>query len=156
MHITLNGKTTPVPADWADEPLLYVLRDHFALNGPRFGCGVGSCGACMAIVDGVATRSCTLTVRDVDGAEVLTLEGLADADRLHPVQTAWIAENVPQCGYCQNGQIMAAVALLESAPDAGADEIATAMDGVLCRCGTQPRIRKAIDRAQAAMKEASR
>lgn len=156
MRITLNGRQTEVPADWSDEPLLYVLRDHFALNGPRYGCGAGSCGACMVIVDGTASPSCTLTAASVEGAEVRTLEGLADGERLHPVQQAWIEESVPQCGYCQNGQIIAAVALLESTPEADKDDIVAAMDGVLCRCGTYPRVRQAIRRAQTAMRRAAR
>lgn len=156
MRFTLNRQQVDIPEAWADEPLLWLLRDHFALNGPRFGCGVGSCGACMAVVDGVATRSCTLAARDADGAEVLTLEGLAGEDRLHPVQQAWIDESVPQCGYCQNGQVMAAVALLEANPEPSEAETAASMDGVLCRCGTYPRIRRAIRRAQTAMKETGR
>lgn len=153
MQIRLNGQQSIVPDEWSDEPLLYLLRDHFALNGPKYGCGVGSCGACTVMIDGVATRSCTLAARDADGAEIVTLEGLADGDRLHPVQEAWIAHSVPQCGYCQNGQIMTAFALLRSEPEVTEAEIETAMNGVLCRCGTQTRIRKAITAARAALRE---
>lgn len=151
MRFTLNSRPIDVPDELADEPLLFLLRDHLGLNGPRFGCGVGSCGACTVVVDGQAERACVLPAAAVDGRDVLTLEGLAEADGLHPLQQAWIEESVPQCGYCQNGQIMTAFALLAARPDAGAAEIEAAMDGVLCRCGTQPRIRRAIARARALM-----
>ena len=151
MRITLNRQPVEIPHEHSDEPLLFVLRDHFELNGPRFGCGVGSCGACTVVIDGEAQRSCVYPASAVDGRQVLTLEGLADGERLHPVQQAWIDESVPQCGYCQNGQIMTAFALLSARPEATAVEIEAAMDGVLCRCGTQVRIRRAIARAQAAM-----
>ncbi len=153
MRILLNTKAETIPDDLADEPLLFVLRDHFGLNGPKFGCGVGSCGACTVVIDGEAQRSCLLPAGSLDGKAILTLEGLPAGARLHPVQQSWIAESVPQCGYCQNGQIMTAYALLAARPEAGADDIAEAMDGVLCRCGTHARIRKAIDRAQAMMRE---
>jgi aerobic-type carbon monoxide dehydrogenase small subunit (CoxS/CutS family) len=151
MRITLNRRSVEIPDDLAYEPLLSVLRDHFELNGPRFGCGVGSCGACTVVIDGEAQRSCVYPMAAADGRRVLTLEGLADCDRLHPVQQAWIDESVPQCGYCQNGQIMTAFALLAARPDAGAPEIEAVMDGILCRCGTHARIRKAIARAQSEM-----
>lgn len=151
MRITLNRQSVEVPEELSEEPLLFVLRDYFELNGPRFGCGVSSCGACTVVIDGEAQRSCVYPTAAADGLEVLTLEGLADGDSLHPVQQAWIEESVPQCGYCQNGQIMTAFALLTARPDAGAAEIETVMDGVLCRCGTHARIRKAIARAQSAM-----
>ena len=153
MRILLNNKAETIPDDLADEPLLFVLRDHFGLNGPKFGCGVGSCGACTVVVDGEVQRSCLLPAGSLDGKAILTLEGLSPGAKLHPVQQSWIAESVPQCGYCQNGQIMTAYALLAARPEAGADDIAEAMDGVLCRCGTQARIRKAIIRAQATMRE---
>ena len=153
MQITLNRQTETIPDELADEPLLFVLRDHFALNGPRFGCGVGSCGACTVMIDGEAQRACIFPAAMAEGRDVLTLEGLAADGALHLLQECWIAESVPQCGYCQNGQIMTAHALLTSRPDADAEEIATAMDGVLCRCGTQARIRRAIARAQAQMAE---
>lgn len=153
MRILLNTKAETIPDDLAEEPLLFVLRDHFGLNGPKFGCGVGSCGACTVVVDGEVQRSCLLPAGSLDGKAILTLEGLSAGARLHPVQQSWIAESVPQCGYCQNGQIMTAYALLAARPEAGADDIAEAMDGVLCRCGTQARIHKAIIRAQAMMRE---
>ena len=151
MRFTLNRQSVEIPDELSDEPLLFVLRDHFELNGPRFGCGVGSCGACTVVIDGEAQRSCVYPTSATQGSEVLTLEGLAEGASLHPVQQAWIEESVPQCGYCQNGQIMTAFALLAARPDAGAAEIEAVMDGVLCRCGTHARIRKAIARAQSAM-----
>jgi isoquinoline 1-oxidoreductase subunit alpha len=151
MRIMLNCQSVEIADELATEPLLFVLRDHFELNGPRFGCGVGSCGACTVVIDGEAQRSCIYPASAVSGRQVVTLEGLADGDRLHPVQQAWIDESVPQCGYCQNGQTMTAFALLAARPDATVAEIEAAMDGVLCRCGTQSRIRKAITRAQSAM-----
>lgn len=151
MRITLNRQSVEIPGELADEPLLFVLRDHFELNGPRFGCGVGSCGACTVVVDGQAQRSCVYPASAAKDCEVLTLEGLVIEGRMHPVQEAWIEESVPQCGYCQNGQIMTAYALLAARPNAGPAEIEAVMDGVLCRCGTQARIRKAIAQAQSRM-----
>lgn len=147
MSFTLNGESHDIPAEWADEPLLFLLRENFGLTGAKFGCGVGICGACTVIIDGVATRACITRAGDVDGQSVRTIEGLATGDALHPVQQAWLDLGVPQCGYCQAGQIMAAVALLDQVPDPTADDIDTAMDGNLCRCGTYPRIRAAIARA---------
>jgi isoquinoline 1-oxidoreductase alpha subunit len=144
MSFNLNGQNRDIPPDWADEPLLFLLREHFGLTGAKFGCGVGICGACTMIIDGVATRSCITRAGDVEGLNVRTIEGLAEADMLHPVQQAWLDHSVPQCGYCQAGQIMAAVALLEQVPDPSVDDIDAAMDANLCRCGTYPRIRAAI------------
>jgi aerobic-type carbon monoxide dehydrogenase small subunit (CoxS/CutS family) len=151
MRLKLNGQDVEIPADQGDEPLLFVLRDHFNLNGPKYGCGVGACGACVVLVDGAAQRSCLLTPADVEAASVTTQEGLmADGD-LHPLQQAWIDHSVPQCGYCQNGQIMTAAGLLQQNPQATGEDIADAMDGVICRCGTQVRIRAAIADAQQRM-----
>lgn len=147
MRFTLNGQAYDIPADWADEPLLFLLREHIGLTGAKFGCGVGICGACTIIVDGAATRACMIRSGDIEGLSVRTIEGLADGERLHPVQQAWLDLGVPQCGYCQAGQIMATVALLDDTPDPSADDIDAAMDGNLCRCGTYPRIRAAIARA---------
>lgn len=147
MRFTLNGQGQDVPASWADEPLLFLLREHFGLTGAKFGCGVGICGACTIIMDGVAARACMIRSGDVEGLIVRTIEGLTDGENLHPVQQAWLDLAVPQCGYCQAGQIMAAVALLEEIPAPSTDEIDAAMDGNLCRCGTYPRIRAAIARA---------
>ena len=147
MSFDLNGETRDIPSDWADDPLLFLLRDHIGLTGTKFGCGVGICGACTVIVDGIATRACLTTAGDVDGRSVRTIEGLADGAKLHPVQQAWLDYAVPQCGYCQAGQIMSAVALLEQISAPTAEDIDIAMDGNLCRCGTYSRIRAAIGRA---------
>ena len=151
MALNLNGQNHDIPADWADEPLLFLLREQFGLMGAKFGCGVGICGACTIIIDGVPARACITRAGDVDGLSVRTIEGLAKGDTLHPLQQAWLDHAVPQCGYCQAGQIMAAVALLEQAPDPSADEIDAAMDANLCRCGTYPRIRAAILSAAGAL-----
>lgn len=127
-------------------PLLWVLRDHIGLTGTKFGCGMALCGACTVHLDGQPVRSCVLPVAEVAGRSVETIEGLGK-DGLHPVQQAWIAENVPQCGYCQAGQIMSAVALLRTRPQPTDDEIDAALSPNLCRCGTYQRIRRAVHRA---------
>lgn len=128
-------------------PLLWVLRDHLRLTGTRFGCGIGQCGACTVHIGGKAMRSCLVPVATVQGASVTTIEGLAPgADRLHPVQQAWLELDVPQCGYCQAGQIMATVDLLQRKPRPTDQDIDSEMTNI-CRCGTYPRIRKAIHRA---------
>lgn len=145
VQFTLNGK--PVTADVEpDTPLLWVIRDTLGLTGTKFGCGVSSCGACTVHVDGVATRTCTLPVEDVAGQSVTTIEGLADGDTMHKVQQAWLDQQVPQCGYCQSGMIMAAAALLTENPNPSDEEIDEAIDNI-CRCGTYSRIRKAIHQA---------
>ncbi len=141
---TVNGRRESVDVD-ADTPLLWVLRDNLGLNGTKFGCGIASCGACTVHLDGVAMRTCVLPISAVEGKSVTTIEGLS-RNRRHPVQQAWIADDVPQCGYCQSGQIMAAAALLEENPTPTDDDIDTAMTNV-CRCGTYQRIRAAIHRA---------
>lgn len=148
MRLTINGKTHPVPTGWEQEPLLWILRETAGLVGTRFGCGVGLCGACTVLVDGEAARACLLTAEALQGRAITTIEGLAAADgTLHPVQQAWVAHNVPQCGYCQSGQIMGAVALLHATPRPDDAQIDDAMAGHLCRCGTQRRIRAAIHHA---------
>lgn len=145
VQFTLNGK--PVSADVEpDTPLLWVIRDTLGLTGTKFGCGVSSCGACTVHVDGVATRTCTLPVEDIAGQSVTTIEGLADGDTLHRVQQAWLDQQVPQCGYCQSGMIMAAAALLSENPKPSDEDIDDAIDNI-CRCGTYSRIRKAIHQA---------
>ncbi|HEY8206971.1 MAG TPA: (2Fe-2S)-binding protein [Myxococcaceae bacterium] len=143
---TLNGvrKTVDVPEEM---PLLWVLRDVLAMTGTKFGCGMAQCGACTVHLDGNAVRTCILPISEVAGKSVTTIEGLGTPEKMHPVQAAWVAENVPQCGYCQSGQIMSAAALLAHNPHPSDDDINTAMSGNLCRCGTYSRIRKAIHRA---------
>jgi len=141
MKLNINGKDTEFEAD-PDMPLLWALRDLLDIKGPKFGCGVGACGACTVLIDGEPVRSCSYAVGDVDG-QVLTIEGLADNDVLHPVQQAWIDNQVPQCGYCQSGQILAAVALLSEVAQPSDSDIDGTMSN-LCRCGTYPKIRAAI------------
>lgn len=145
-RFTLNGQTRSLQLD-EDMPLLWALRDHLGLTGTKYGCGGGFCGACTVHVDGRPARACTLTLRAIDGRSVTTIEGIGGPDTPHAVQQAWKDVNVPQCGYCQAGQIMSAVALLESTPHPSNAEIDRAMQGSLCRCGTYPRIRKAIHTA---------
>ena len=154
LKLTVNNQTMQVDAA-PDTPLLWVLRDHLGLKGAKFGCGVGSCGACTVIVDGRAIRSCITKVSAVAGSKITTLEGLS-ADGTHPVQKAWDEIDVPQCGYCQSGQMMSATALLENTPKPTDAQIDTAMNGNLCRCGTYARIREAIHRAAGQMTPALR
>ena len=143
--LTINGKRQTVDVS-PSTPLLWVLRDTLGLTGTKFGCGMALCGACTVHLDGEAIRSCVTPISDVAGKKVTTIEGLA-ADRSHPIQRAWIAEEVPQCGYCQSGQIMAAAALLEKKPRPTDADIDRAMAGNICRCGTYQRIRRAIHHA---------
>ena len=150
VEFTINGRRASFEGD-ATMPLLWYLRDHAQLTGTKFGCGIGACGACTVHVDGEATRSCLVPVSTIAGRRVTTIEGLAQGESLHAVQRAWIEEDVPQCGYCQAGQIMAAVDLLKRTPNPTVDDVNTITN--LCRCGTYPRIRKAILRAAALMKE---
>ena len=147
-NITLrvNGQSRTVDVDPAT-PLLYVLRNDLDLHGPRFGCGLGQCGACTVLVKGAAMRSCILPVSTVQGAEVTTLEGLSVDGQLHPLQQAWIDEQVPACGFCQNGQILTAKALLDRTPAPTDAQIRQGMAGTLCRCMTYYRIQSAIKRA---------
>ncbi len=143
--LTVNGKNRSVDVG-PDTPLLWVLRDTLGLTGTKFGCGRALCGACTVHLDGDAIRSCITPVSDASGKHVTTIEGLSP-DSSHPLQRAWIAEDVPQCGYCQSSQLMAAAALLKQNPHPTDDDINSAMSGNLCRCGTYQRIRKAILRA---------
>ena len=145
VEFKLNGKAVKVEADKSAR-LLWVIRDHLGQTGTKYGCGGGFCGACTVHLNGQPMRSCQLSLTAVAGAEVTTIEGLSD-DRSHPLQKAWIAEQVPQCGYCQSGQIMQAAALLETNPNPSRDEIVKYMNGVICRCGTYTRIIAAIQRA---------
>ncbi|HKI73596.1 MAG TPA: (2Fe-2S)-binding protein [Pseudomonadales bacterium] len=139
--LVINGKTLDLDVD-PDTPLLWALRENLNLTGTKYGCGIGQCGACTVLMNGQAVRSCMTTVGASENFDILTIEGLSD-DRSHPVQKAWIEEDVPQCGYCQSGQILAAVALLKQKSDPSDDDIDAAMTNV-CRCGTYQRIRAAI------------
>jgi isoquinoline 1-oxidoreductase subunit alpha len=143
--ITVNGKRHQVDAD-SDTPLLWVLRENLGLTGTKFGCGIAQCGACTVHLDGQPIRSCVTQIGAVKGKRITTIEGLSP-DGSHPLQQAWIAEEVPQCGYCQSGQIMSAAALLKTKPKPSDADIDTAMSGNICRCGTYQRIRRAIHRA---------
>jgi aerobic-type carbon monoxide dehydrogenase small subunit (CoxS/CutS family) len=149
MKITfkVNGASRTVDAD-PEMPLLWALRDLLGLKGAKYGCGIGECGACTVHVNGRAMRSCAVSLKAVAGDEVRTIEGLGGE---HPVQRAWLEEQVPQCGYCQTGQIMQAVALLEKTPRPTIEQVRQGMQGVLCRCGTYPRIEAAVLRAAAAL-----
>ena len=145
INLNINGKKQAVDVD-PKTPVLWVLRDHLDLVGTKYGCGMAQCGACTIHVDGTAVRSCILPVSQVEDKEIITIEGLSrDGD--HPVQKAWLKHDVAQCGYCQTGQIMSAAALLKSNPDPTDEEIETAMNSNICRCGTYLRIRAAIKTA---------
>jgi len=143
--LTVNGKRYDVDVS-PDMPLLWVIRENIGLTGTKFGCGLGQCGACTVHVDGSAVRSCTTAVTAAVGKKITTIEGLSP-DSSHPLQAAWVAEQVPQCGYCQSGQLMSAAALLEKTPKPTDAQIDSAMAGNICRCGTYPRIRAAIHKA---------
>ncbi len=149
ISFNLNGQPVTVQTDDPEMPLLYALRDDLGLHGPRFGCGLGQCGSCTVHVEGKAIRSCVTPVSAVAGKKITTIEGISP-DRSHPVQKAWVELQVPQCGYCQSGQIMSAAALLARTPRPTDAQIDTAMTGNICRCGTYQRIRRAIHRAAAA------
>jgi isoquinoline 1-oxidoreductase subunit alpha len=144
VEFRINGRAASFKGD-PSTPLLWRLRDGEGLTGTKYGCGIGACGACTVLIDGRAMRSCVTPMSALEGRSVTTIEGLAKGDRLHPVQQAWIDEDVAQCGYCQAGQIMAAVDLLDRKPQPTDEEIASITN--YCRCGTYPRIRKAIRRA---------
>ena len=146
IEFTVNGKKSSVDVE-PEMPLLWVLRDVLDVKGPKFGCGIAQCGACTVHLNGEPVRSCSVPVSAAAGQKVLTIEGLAQRGQLHPVQKAWIDHEVPQCGYCQSGQIMSAVALLSKKPNPSDTDIDDAMSGNICRCGTYQRIRKAIHRA---------
>ena len=150
VRIVVNGKSVAVDAE-ADTPLLWVLRDKLGLTGTKFGCGIAQCGACTVHIDGKARRSCVSPIGELANAKITTIEGLLGPKGLHAVQQAWLAENVPQCGYCQAGQIMSTVALLAANPAPTDDDIDSALSANLCRCGTYPRIRRAVHRAATAL-----
>lgn len=146
IHLTVNGESHALDVD-PSTPLLWVIRENLGLTGTKFGCGIAQCGACTVHLDGRAVRSCSTPVASAAGREVTTIEGLAPPGQFHPLQTAWIEEQVPQCGYCQSGQIMSAAALLAEHPTPSDADIDRGMRGNICRCGTYPRIRRAIHRA---------
>ena len=150
IKLLVNGTERTVDAD-PDMPLLWALRDLLGLRGTKYGCGISACGACTVHLDGKAVKSCVVSLSDAAGKRVTTIEGLGGD---HPVQRAWIEGQVPQCGYCQSGQVMQAVALLEDNPDPTREEIREGMKGVLCRCGTYVRIESAVQRAAALMRDA--
>jgi isoquinoline 1-oxidoreductase subunit alpha len=149
MKLNVNGREHDVDVP-GDVPLLWVLREELGLTGTKFGCGRALCGACTVHVDGAARRSCVVAVKDVAGHAVTTIEGLASETSLHPLQQAWVDHSVPQCGYCQPGQLMMAAALVRKTPQPSDAQIDAAMSGSICRCGTYLRIRKAIHAAAAA------
>jgi aerobic-type carbon monoxide dehydrogenase small subunit (CoxS/CutS family) len=151
--LRVNGTSHTVDVD-PSTPLLYILRNDLDLRGPRFGCGLGQCGACTVLIEGAAVRSCIRSMSAVQGAEITTLEGLAQDGVLHPLQQAWIDEQVPQCGFCQNGQILTAKALLDRNPNPTDAQIRQGMNGTLCRCMTYYRIQAAIKRAAGAIASA--
>ena len=145
IELTINREKTRFDVD-PDMPLLWAIRDFAGLTGTKFGCGIGLCGSCTVLMNGNPIRSCTVPVSSAKETSITTIEGLSQ-ETTHPVQEAWISEQVPQCGYCQSGQILAAVALLERDSNPSDEEIEAAMSRILCRCGTYPRIRKAIKKA---------
>ena len=154
INLTVNGEPKSVDAD-AATPLLWVIREQLGLTGTKFGCGIAQCGACTVHLDGAAIRSCVTPLAAAEGRAVTTIEGLKQSDgRLHPVQQAWIEEQVPQCGYCQAGQLMSASALLAANPHPSDADIDVAMRGNVCRCGTYPRVRRAIHRAAGSASDA--
>ena len=144
-NLTINGTSRTIDAD-ADTPLLWILRDYEGLVGTKFGCGIGQCGACTVHVDGMAMRSCSMPISDLQDAKITTIEGLSE-DGTHPVQQAWVEHDVPQCGYCQAGQIMTAAALLNENKNPSDEQISATMHGNICRCGTYTRIKAAVKTA---------
>ena len=142
LTLSVNGIPHSLDVD-PDTPLVWVLRDHLGLTGTKYSCGISECGACTVLIDGAAERSCSMPASDAVGTEITTIEGLAGTD-LHPLQQAWIEEEVPQCGYCQPGQLMTAAGLLNRNPNPTEEQIVAEMSGVLCRCGTYLRIKKAV------------
>ena len=146
VKLIVNGKPVTVDAE-PEMPLLWVLRDKLGLTGTKFGCGIAQCGACTVHIAGQARRSCVMPVGELEAQQITTIEGIASAETLHVVQAAWLAENVPQCRFCQAGQIMTTVALLAANPNPTDEDIDSALSANLCRCGTYPRIRRAVHRA---------
>jgi nicotinate dehydrogenase subunit A len=155
VSLDVNGRSLSADVE-LDSPLLYVLRDNLGLNNPRFGCGLGQCGACTVLVNGAAVRSCMLPVSSATGKKIVTLEGLGTPERPHPVQQAFIEEQALQCGYCANGWVVAAAALLDSNPAPSEQQIHQALDGLICRCGSHAAMVSAVRRASDAMKKRGR
>jgi isoquinoline 1-oxidoreductase alpha subunit len=155
MDLTINGRRTSIQSD-PERPLLWVLRNELDLTGAKYGCGEGQCGACTVLVDGVAVRSCITPLYTVAGREIATIEGLADGERLHPVQQAFLACDAMQCGYCTGGMIMSAVALLRKSPAPSETEIKQKLDGNICRCGTYNRIVDAVHKAADMMRASAK
>jgi len=153
MRLLVNGEEKEVDVE-EDMPLLWILRDELGLTGTKYGCGIAQCGACTVHMDGVAVRSCQVAAATAEGADVVTIEGLGTPEALHAVQEAWAEHQVAQCGYCQSGQIMQAVTLLDTNPEPTDDDIDIVMGGNLCRCGTYPRIRAAVKTAATKLQEA--
>lgn len=152
MKLIVNGETREVDVE-DDMPLLWVLRDELGLTGTKYGCGIAQCGACTVHMDGFAVRSCQITAAIAEGAEITTIEGLGTPELMHAVQEAWVEHQVAQCGYCQSGQIMQAVSLLDQTPNPTDEDIDIEMSGNLCRCGTYPRIRAAVKTAAKKLQE---
>jgi len=148
--LRVNRRSQTIDADDPNMPLLYALRDHLELHGPKFGCGLGQCGACTVMVDGNAVRSCQTPISQVQGREITTLEGLGSPEQMHKLQAAFVAEQAAQCGYCSNGMIMSATALLAKTPKPTEAQVRQALAGNLCRCGTHVRILRAVMRAASA------
>jgi nicotinate dehydrogenase subunit A len=155
VSLDVNGRTVVADVD-PDSPLLYVLRDHLGLNNPRFGCGLGQCGACTVLLNGAAVRSCTLPVASAAGKKVVTLEGIGTPEHPHPVQQAFVDEQALQCGYCANGWLLSAVALLDRNPSPTDTQIHQSFDGLICRCGSHASMLAAVRRAADAMKKGAR
>jgi nicotinate dehydrogenase subunit A len=150
VNLRVNGSAHAVEIDDVAMPLLYALRDDLSLHGPKFGCGLGQCGACTVLMDGQAVRSCQVSVRAAQNRDITTLEGLGSPEHLHPVQAAFVAEQAAQCGYCTNGMIMSAAALLAKTPKPTEAQVRTALSGNLCRCGSHIRVLRAVMRASEA------
>jgi nicotinate dehydrogenase subunit A len=146
LSLRVNGRAQTIDADDMNMPLLYALRDSLELHGPKFGCGLGQCGACTVIVDGAAVRSCQMPISRAQGREITTLEGLGSPEQLHPMQAAFVAEQAAQCGYCTNGMIMTATALLAKTPRPTEAQVRQALAGNLCRCGSHVRVLRAVMR----------
>lgn len=144
MRLRVNDRWMEVPEPWQQDSLLHVLREALGLVGAKYGCGAGLCGACTVLLDGEPVRSCLMPLSAAEGKNIQTIEGLASKGELHPVQDTWLKAAIPQCGYCQSGQILATVALLQRSPRPSSEQIDEALAGHLCRCGTQPRVRQAI------------